>query len=241
MGLLAATRAAARRALLAPAALAALASLAAPHTAAAQEAVEIGVLKEGDLQVVQDVLYPKSGRLEVGAALGWLPFDPLVTAPKAELLLDVHLKEWLGVSVVLGGGYGLKTGRYTDLESPAYGVAPYAFRYLAGALVGVELAPIYAKAALGGAKVVHFDVFFTAHAGATLEQSVIPGGGLTASPTVALGVGTRVFLKPQLALRIALRDDLVVGWRKLTQSWAFKQNAGITVGLTWLSKPKGMR
>ncbi len=207
--------------------------------AAAQETVDIGVLKNEDINVVQDILFPKKDRLEIGVHLGWLPFDPLVTTPKLEITFDQHLSESLAISAILGGGYGLKTGRYTELEGPAYGVAPYAFRYLAGALVGVEWAPVYAKMALAGSTVLHYDIFGTAHLGATLEQSVIQGGGITVAPTVALGVGMRLFVKEGLAVRFAVRDDLLVEYRALTSSWRFKQNAGVTLGVNFFLGKKG--
>lgn len=209
--------------------------------ATAQETVDIGVLKNSDISVVQNVLFPKAKRLEIGGHLGWLPFDPLVTTPKIEFTIDQHLSETLGVSIIVGGGYGLKTARYAELESPAYGVAPYAFRYLAGVLGGVEWAPVYAKLALGGKKIVHYDVFGTLHAGATLEQSVINGGGITVAPTLALGVGMRFFVNEKLAVRFAIRDDLLLEYRKVTSNWNFKQNAGITLGVTVFTKARGSR
>lgn len=210
-------------------------------TALAQETVDIGVIKDSDISVVQNVLYPKDGRLEVGGALGWMPFDPLVTAPNAQFILDSHLSESLAVSVLVGGGYGLKTQRHRELEGPAFAVSPYAYRYLASALAGVTWSPIYAKMSLGGTKVIHYDVYGTARAGATLEQATIPGGGITVAPTVSLGIGSRFFVKENLAVRFEIRDDLMVQYRQLTSSWNFKQNGAVMLGVTWMSPVKGQR
>jgi outer membrane beta-barrel protein len=207
----------------------------------AQETVDIGVLKDSDMQVVQKILFPKEGRLEVGAHLGWMAFDPLVTTPNAQISIDKHLSESLAVSVLVGGGYGFKTGRYTELESPAYGVSPAVYRYLASALVGVSWSPIYAKMNIGGTKVVHFDIYGTLRGGATLASSVIPGGGITASPTVSLGLGARFWVKENLAVRFGIRDDLMAEFRPITGSWHFKQNGGVTLGVTWFSPAKGAR
>lgn len=217
-------------------AAAALLSLSTP--ALAQEVVDVGVLKNRDISVVQDVLFPKAGRLEIGGHLGWMPFDPLVTAPNAQISIDKHFTNQLALSVLIGGGYGFKTLKYTQLEGPAYGIAPYAFGYLASALIGVEWAPVYAKMNFGGAKVVHYDVYGTLRGGATLERSIIPGGGITGAPTVSVGVGGRFWAKDNLAVRLELRDDLMVEYRKLTTDWNFKQNAGITLGVTWFGKGK---
>ncbi len=221
--------------------MAVAALLTTPAAAEAQETIDIGVLRNEDLHVVQKILYPKTGRTEVGIHLGWMAFDPLVTSPNLQFSLDFHRSEVLAISVMVGGGYGFKTLKYLELESPQYGVAPYAFRYLAGAHVGVDAAPIYAKMKLGGRSVVHFDVYGTARVGAALEQSVIPGGGFTVAPAVTLGVGTRFFTSEKMAVRVELRDDLMVEYRPLTKTTHFKQNANITIGLSFMGKAKGER
>lgn len=217
-------------------AITALAGLAPAAPAGAQETVDIGVLRDEDISVVQNVLYPKRGALEVGGHLGWMPFDPLVTAPNAQISIDKHFSDTLAVSVMVGGGFGLKTQRYADIESSAEAFAPYAYRYLASALVGVSWAPVYGKLTATGRKVVHYDVYGTARAGVTIEQSVIPipgpSFGVTAAPTASLGVGARFFVGENLAVRLELRDDLLAQYRELTTRWAFKQNAGITIGVT---------
>lgn len=211
----------------------------------AQETVDIGVIKNADVQVVQNVLYPKADSLEVGVHLGWMPFDPLVTTPNLKVSIDKHFSNEVALSVLLGGGYGLKTARYNELESPAYGVAPYAYRYLGSALIGGSFAPIYGKFALGGKKVVHYDLYGAARLGATIEQSVIPGGGITAAPTLGLGIGARFFVNKGLAVRFEVSDDLLVEYRKLTSSWHFKQNGAVSLGVTFFPgrgpKAKGGR
>ncbi len=207
--------------------------------AGAQETVDVGVLKNSDLKVVQNVLYPMKGRLEIGGHIGWMPFDPLVTTPVAALTIDKHFSDTLALSVFVGGGYGLKTARYAELEGPAYGVSVYAFRYLASALVGVQWAPIYGKLSANGTKVVHYDLFISARGGATLEQSVLGDATITAAPTVALGLGGRFFVREDLAVRFEIKDDLLAEYRSLTSAWYFKQNAGVMLGVTWFGKKGG--
>lgn len=209
----------------------------------AQETVDIGVIKDSDVKVVQNLLYPKTDKLEVGVYLGWMPFDPLVTTPNLQLSVNKHFSEDLSLSVMVGGGYGVKTLRYAELERPPYQVAPAAYRYLASALVGVEYAPIYAKMNLGGRKVVHYDIYGAGRLGATIEQSVLPDGSITAAPTLGLGVGTRFFANKGMALRFEIFDDLMVEYRALTTSWHFKQNAGLQVGVSFFpgADAKGSR
>jgi outer membrane beta-barrel protein len=214
------------------------ASLATGSAASAQETLDIGVIRDSDLRVVQKMLYPKDGRLELSVAVGIMPFDAYLTTPNAQFTLASHMSESLAFGFVLGGGYGLKNGTYHELQSPTYGVAPDAYRYLTAGLVGVEWSPIYAKMNLNGARIVHFDVFGTGRAGATLEQSVIPTGGMTVAPTVSLGLGTRFFTGARGALRVEIRDDMLVEHRNLTDSTHFKQNVDVTVGYSFLSPVK---
>lgn len=204
--------------------------------ASAQETLELGVLTDEDVTVVQRILYPKGGRMELGAHLGLMPFDAFLVTPNLQLSVDLHQSDRVAVSVLGGVGYGLQNGTSRTLGSPTYGVTPYAQRYLASALVGMQWAPIYAKLNWSGARVVHFDVYGTARAGVTVQQSIIPDGSIGVGPTVSPGIGTRFFLGPNTALRVELRDDVLLERRKLTDSWAIKQNAGITVGITMLSK-----
>ena len=201
-----------------------------------QDTVEIGVIRDEDIHVVQRMLYPKEQRSELGLHLGVMPFDAYLWTPNVQLSYDNHFREQLGFSLIAGGGWGFKTGTYRELEAPSIGVAPYAFRYLGSLLGGLEWAPIYAKMNVDGARVIHFDVYGVARIGASVEQSVIPSGGIAIAPTLSPGVGMRLFLGERTALRVELRDDLLIEYRKITQSTEFKQNANVTVGLTTLSK-----
>jgi outer membrane beta-barrel protein len=218
-----------------------LATLCAPTISLAQDTVDIGVIKNSERRVVQKLLFPKEGRTEIGFHLGVMPFDAYLVTPNIQASFELHLSESLSVSTSVGGGYGLKNATYAELESPTYGVAPDAYRYLASMLGGVQYAPIYAKMNLNGAKVVHFDVYGAARGGITLEQSVIPKGGIAVAPTVSLGVGTRFFWGERYAIRVELRDDALIESRKLTNTVHFKQNANLTVGFTMLSPVKESR
>jgi outer membrane beta-barrel protein len=218
-----------------------IALLGAAPVASAQETVDIGVIRDEDITVVQKMLYPKDGRTEVGVHLGVMPFDAYLTTPNAQVSFVNHLSEKVALSVLAGGGWGFKTGVYRQLESPAFGVAPYAYRYLGSALVGVEWSPIYAKLNWNGARILHFDVYVAGRAGLTVESSVIPQGGMGFGPTLSPGIGGRFFTGKNTAVKVELRDDLLIEQRALTQSWEFKQNADVTVGMVFLSGVKERR
>ncbi len=204
--------------------------------AAAQDPVDIGVIRDSDVSVVQKLLYPKKDRNEMGVHLGVMPFHQLLTTPNLQLSFDLHRSETFSLGAVLGGGFGIKNAVYRELESPKYGVAVDSYRYLGSALVGAQWAPVYAKANYNGSRVFHYDVYGAARAGASFEQSVIPAGGFALAPTVSLGIGSRFFVGERAAVRVELRDDMLVEKRSLTGTTHFKQNVNLTVGYTLLSK-----
>ena len=221
-----------------PSLLAAAAALASP-AALAQETLDVGVLKNSDISVVQKLLYPKEGALELGAAVGWMPFDTFTTTPMASLRAGKHLSEELAIEGELSGGYSLKSYSYRQLEGPAYGIQPDAYRFLGAAMVDAQWSPIYAKLNWRGNKVLHHDVYGIGGLGATLEQAMMPDKTIAVAPTVGLGVGMRVFLKSGDALRVQVRDDVLVQFREKTedtQGWFLKQNVSLTVGYSMMKR-----
>jgi len=201
------------------------------------ETVDIGVIKNSDISVVQRRLYSKNGKIELGVALGALPFDGFTFAPKAQITGTMFLSEKFGIEAHVGGGYGLKTARYTYLESPAYGVAVEAYRYLADVQVDAHFSPIYAKMNFGK-KIVHNDWYGLVGVGATLEQSVLPAANIAVAPGVGVGIGTQVWVGKNVAVRAELRDDVMLEARKQSGTAAVKQNVGVMVGLGFFSGGK---
>lgn len=210
-----------------------LASLALAETPPVPGPVDVGVLKNSDIRVVQKVLYTKEDRLELGVSVGVMPFDGYTIAPAVLGSGTLHLSEKVGVELQLGGGYGLKNGVYTQLESATYGVAVEAYRYLASAEAGLQYTPIYAKMNLGNGTILHHDVYGIVGVGATLEQSVFPSAELTVAPTLPIGIGTRIFVGPSTALKFELRNNVMAEYRAQSQTWALKQNVAISAGLSF--------
>ena len=203
--------------------------------------IDIGTVRDSDISVVQKLKYAKDGRSEFGLYAGVMPFDAYVFTPMAGLTFGQHTSEAWMWELVVGGGYGIKNGMYTTLEGPAYGAAPDAYRYLGSALITAQWAPIYAKMNWQGSAVIHHDVYLLGGAGATLEQALLPDNSMAVAPTVALGLGFRLFLTEKSALRIQLRDDIMYEKRtktELTQPYFIKQNVSVTVGYTILGKAK---
>jgi len=204
-------------------------------------AIDIGIVRDSDISVVQKLKYTKDGRTEFGVHAGVMPFDAYTFTPMAALSFGKHTNEAWMWEVALGGGYSLKNGTYKTLEGPAYGAAPDAYRYLGSALIKAQWSPIYAKMNWQGNTVIHHDVYLLGGAGATLEEALLPDNSMAVAPTVALGLGFRLFLSEKSALRIQLEDDILYEKRtktELTKPYFIKQNVGVTVGYTILGKAK---
>jgi outer membrane beta-barrel protein len=205
----------------------------------AQNAVDVGVLKDDDIKVVQKMLYPKANKLEMGAHLAMMPFDAFTFTPAMALTVAKHMREDLGIEGVLMGGYSLKNTRYNELEGPAYGVSPDAYRFLGSVMVDTQYSPIYAKMNVAGQRIYHHDVFVTGGLGVTIEEAMQPDNSLAIAPTLGVGVGARVFTGNGYALRLQFRDDILREKRAKTvdtQGWFIKQNVSLIIGLSKLSK-----
>lgn len=206
--------------------------------ALAQDPIDIGTVLDDDRVVVQRLLYPTKGRMEIGGHLGVMPFDAFLFTPNVQLSFDQHLGQRSAFSALVGGGYGLQNATLRELQKPAFGNIPDAYRYLGSILAGASYAPIYGKINVNGVKILHHDLYGVARAGLTLEQSIIPGGGISLAPTLSLGVGSRVWVGQNLAFRMEVRDDLLIQRRQLTESTHLKQNVALTFGLTKFSPVK---
>lgn len=200
----------------------------------AKDTLDIGVLQNSEVKVVQKMLYRKEDKLEIGVGLAVLPFDGYTIAPQLGVLGAKHFSETIAVEAKLAGGYGLENAVYTELAGPLYGVAVEAYRYLASAEVDLQWTPIYAKMNFGGKKVIHHDVYVLFGAGATVEQSLIPDYDIVVAPTVPVGIGTRIYLSKTTMLRAELRDSMLIEHRVQSNTWGFKQNVGLGIGLSVL-------
>lgn len=200
--------------------------------ALAQDTLDLGTLKNEEITVVQKLLYPKTDKMEIGLQLGVIAFDPYMIAPKAQLTVGKHRSESLEIEGQLGFGYGFGTRAYKELGGDALGVRPEAYRYLASVSAGVNWSPIYAKMNVNGDRVMHHDVYIPIVAHATLERLAWGEQYFAVAPGVGVGVGIRVFQGDGGAIRIELRDDLLVEARKQSGTVALKQNVGLHVGFS---------
>jgi len=211
-------------------------------TAVAQDnPVDIGVIKDSDRSVVQKMLYTKEGRVELGAHLGWMPFDTFTTTPLVAVTGGYHLSEEWGAEVAFDYGFALENHSYRLLTSEAYGISPDAYGHMLGISAHALWSPIYAKFSWRGKKVIHHDVYALGGFASALEKALMPDATTAFSPGLGLGLGMRFYLNQDATLRVQVKDDLLIQNRVKTedsQSKFLKQNVALTVGYTRLLKGK---
>ena len=201
----------------------------------AQETLDLGILDYSDLQVVQNQLYTKKGKSKMGIHGGIMAFNPYTITPKIEFVYGQYIQEDLGWEINIGGGYSLKNGAFRVLESPSYAISPDAYRYLSSVIGQVHYSPIYAKMTWNGKDIYHHDIFFIGGGGVTIEQAFLADKDLAFSPTIALGLGSRIYNTKTSSFHVQFRDDLVLQGRAKTseiQSLYLKHNVLISFGYT---------
>lgn len=215
--------------------------------ALATDPVDLGVLKNSDLKVVQKRLYTQEDRLELGAHLNLLPFDLITVTPAAFFNGTYHFSESTAIEGRIGGGYGFSTPFYKALEVD--GTVPEAYRYLASLDASFQWTPVYGKVALLGKTILHSDLYLSAGAGITMEQSMIPSDNnavdgqtnpaeylLTFAPTIPIAIGAHYFVGPNSAIRLELRDSMLIEHRVQTDTTWFRQSLGVSVGFVFYGK-----
>ena len=95
-------------------------------------------------------------------------------------------------------------------------MAPDAYGFLGSVMADFQWSPIYAKMNVAGKRIYYHDVFFTAGLGGTLERAIQPDASTTVSPTLGASIGFRVFTGKDSAVRVQLRDDLLIQKRVKT-------------------------
>ncbi len=218
--------------------------------ALAADPVDLGVLKNSDLKVVQRRLYTQEDRLELGAHLALMPFDLITFTPALQITGGYHLSESVAIEGRVGGGYGFRTAFYNALEVD--GTLPEAYRYLASVDANFLWTPVYGKIAVFGKKIIHSDLYLSVGGGMTLQQALIPSDNLadgngndpaayliTPSATFPIALGSHFFLSENAALRLELRDSLLIERRLQTETTWFRQGLQVSAGISFYGKKKG--
>jgi len=202
---------------------------------------EVGVLKHEDVAVVQKILYPHTGRTELGFHLGGHFFDPYAIGFIAGFDMTHFFSENGGIHVQVCGGFGGANQHHQDLTSNILADVGYALgndarRILAGVTVAAELIPAYAKYNFFGKRVFHNDLYVllggTFYLGHGLLEASSDGTRLRAIPGPMFGIGFRIFTGPKLNISIDIRDSISFEQRSFTQTLGVRNNVifGVRIG-----------
>ncbi|OFZ23336.1 MAG: hypothetical protein A2X94_03815 [Bdellovibrionales bacterium GWB1_55_8] len=152
---------------------------------------------ESELGVVQNRLYTKAGKLEVGSFFGMLSSDPFLSVQSFGGSVGFHLSEYLGLRLLgwksqVSPSNALITfqetrGATTNTNEPR-------------AFYGAEAAGsiLYGKLSFLGKKIIYYDLHLLGGAGVTQTES---GNYITP----LLGVGQQIYLSKSLSLVVDYR------------------------------------
>lgn len=171
------------------------------------------------IRPVSGNLFLKDGRHELSPTVDLSLNDAFFTKSVFGLRYAYHLSEKWSVGGKVGWALSTPSGAVTTCDSSGENCrtpskerlarTPGDFDLLAG--VDVSWAPLYGKISVLAEKVLHFDTYALAGAGAlrtrlAAEGEVEPTS--TIVPEVHLGVGQRYFLNRFMTLRFEIRDVL---------------------------------
>lgn len=151
------------------------------------------------MQVVQNRLYSKAGRFELGAFFGFVSADPFLSVRGVGGTVGYHFTESWGLNLLAVSYMAEESSANKDFQKQTGGSAfpdtnePKTF-------YGTELvySPIYGKLSLAGKSIIYYDFH------------VMGGGGFLKSEsgndlTLHLGLGQQFYLSKSFALKIDYR------------------------------------
>lgn len=217
------------------AALAAQPALAAEEKAAEKPAAEgervnVDSIKEKywaqgeqkELSVVQNRLYTKSKKIELGAFGGLIFSDPFLSVKLAGASVGFHLSEYFAIHAFgwkhfVNSSSALETFE-TTRNATTNTNKPRAY-------YGAEAAwsMLYGKLSLIGRKILHYDFHLLGGAGMTNTES---GNYITPH----LGVGQQVYVSDAVSIRL---DYRIMAYREDIREKVIPTKIGQTVGTRW--------
>jgi outer membrane beta-barrel protein len=169
------------------------------------EKVNVDTIKErywargesSELGVVQNRLYSKERKFELGTFGGVISTDPFLSVKNTGATLGYHFSEYLALHAVgwksfVGPSTALTTFEQTIQATTNFN-APRSFFGLEG-----MASILYGKLSLVGKSIIYYDFHFTAGMGATWTES-----GTYATPN--FGVGQQIYLSKAASLRVDYR------------------------------------
>ncbi len=193
-----------------------------------------------DVSAVEDKLYRKAGRLELGLQAGLIPNDPFYTYIPVGARVGYFFGESLGVEVggVWHGSALQSASELTTFLVDARGVTEEndlrdIQQWRASAVV--VWSPFYGKLALLQRKLSHFDLYLAAGGGVVSTQAPTAerdGSTSEVKPEGILGLGMRFFLTPSLSVRADYRQGIFEG---TGDEGGVQLPAQLTLGVSWMT------
>jgi len=155
---------------------------------------------DGDVEVVQNRLYSKSGRISLQPTFGTVSSDPFLSVKSGALSLGYHFSESFGIQAVGRKYFVSKSSYQKELEEGlTAGAAAKANVNAPRSYLGGEImwSPLYGKISLGGG-VTHYDAHIFVGAGVTDTET-----GKLFTPSV--GLGPQFYLGKSVALNVDYR------------------------------------
>jgi len=168
------------------------------------------------IQTFQRKTFLKLGRYELSPHVGFVTNDPFINRYLLGVAFTYHPTEVLGVEVA--GTFSLNLGNadrkpVTNQIIDSNGVTPDISKIQLYVEGNVEFSPIYGKVAIGGERIIGFDIYGVFGTGAVqtlddleaLKKEDDPEAQATQSqwhPSLNYGGGVRVELSPGFAVRL---------------------------------------
>lgn len=182
---------------------------------------------ETETGVVQNRLYPKNHRFELGVTGASLSGDPFLTAYTLGATLGFHFSEFLSLHAIYWNAFVSPSSALTTLQSEL-GTTTNTNQpknYLGGE---ARASLLYGKLSLLGAAILYFDAYFSLGAGRISTES---GNDFLAS----VGVGQQIHLSKTFSLNVdykLLRYDETILGKVPGPTGNLGQNLGTRVNLS---------
>jgi outer membrane beta-barrel protein len=152
--------------------------------------------EDSDTGVVQNRLYSKSGKLELGVYGGMIDTDPFLDVKTMGGSLGYHFNEFFALHALGWKSYSGTSSAFTRLQA---GGASTNLNKLTS-FYGAEVAwsPIYGKLSVLGKAIVYYDLHLLGGAGITGSEN---GNYLTG----IVGIGQQIYLEDWVSLKIDYR------------------------------------
>lgn len=158
---------------------------------------------ESEIGVVQNRLYSKNGKFDIGLYGGVITTDPFLTVQTLGGSVGYHFTEYMSLHAIGWKAYVGKSGAYTSFQEVIVsggGVAAIPATNNPRSYFGMEgvWSILYGKLSLLGASIIYYDMHLLGGAGVTGTEN-----GSYATPS--LGLGQKVYLSKTASLRLDYR------------------------------------